>query len=269
MEKAIYVFEDVYTEPAARSQAESEKANAFGWAAKLKLWDRPKEADIQLLSSERRFEPFWNIAAERNSTFERKAEYSIQAISPYAQSIRALDRSFELDGKRGLVIAGVESCFKRVAISEYFDGLNRQATEKSLANYVTTFKKHELGADEVLNLVPPEHGAPYLIQQVKLRLMEPIQADEMLDDIIQIDSLTLYYRPVYAFEFGWRVERGVVEIDALTGSVNRKGSILGGMSKKFATRDSLFDLGGEVANLIIPGGSVVVKLVHTATKKTS
>ena len=84
MEKAIYVFEDVYAEPAARSQAESEKSNAFGWAAKLKLWDRPKEADIQLLSSEKRFEPFWNIAAERNSTFEKKEEYRPSVLMPSA-----------------------------------------------------------------------------------------------------------------------------------------------------------------------------------------
>lgn len=266
MEKAIYVFEDVYQEPAARSQAESEKVNAFGWAAKLKLWDRPKEADIQLLSSEKRFEPFWNIAAERNSTFEKKEEYRIQAVSPYAQSIRVLDQSFELGGKRGLVLAGVESCFKRVAISEYFDGLKRQATEKSLADYATRFKKHELGADEVLNLVTPEHKAAYLIQQVRGRLMEPIHADEMLDDILQITSLTLYYRPVYAFEFGWRDERGVVEIDALTGSINRKGSIFGGIAKKLATREAFFDLGAEVANLIVPGGGVVVKLVNNAIK---
>jgi hypothetical protein len=266
MEKTIYVFEDVYQEPAARSQAESEKVNAFGWAAKLKLWDRPKEAEIQLLSSEKRFEPFWNITAERCSTFEKKAEYRINTVSPYAQSIRMLDQSFELDGKRGLVLSGVESCFKRVAISEYFDGLKRQVSEKSLAEYATKFNKFELGADQILNLVPPEHEAAYLIQQVRARLMEPIQADEMLDDILQISSLTLYYRPVYAFEFGWRDKRGVVEIDALNGSVNREGSIFGGMAKKLATRDALFDMGAEVANLIVPGGSVVVKLVDKATK---
>jgi hypothetical protein len=41
------------------------------------------------------------------------------------------------------------------------------------------------------------------------------------------------------------------------------------MSKKFANRDALFDLGAEMANLIVPGGGVVVKLVHTATKKTN
>jgi hypothetical protein len=96
--------------------------------------------------------------------------------------------------------------------------------------------------------------------------MEPIQADEMLDDILQISSLTLYYRPVYAFEFGWRDKRGIVEIDALNGSVNREGCIFGGMAKKLATRDALFDMGAEVANLILPGGSVVVKLVDKATK---
>jgi len=218
-----------------------------------------------LLSSEQRFEPFWNITAERNSTFEIKAEYSVTTVSPYAQSIRILDQSFDLGGKRALVLSGVESCFKRVAISEYFEGLNRQVSEKSLAEYATKFQKHELGTDETLNLMPPEHGAAYLIQQVKARLMEPIQADEMLDDTLEISSLTLFYRPVYAFEFGWRDKRGVVEIDALTGGVNREGSIFGGMAKKLVTRDALFDIGGEMANMVVPGGSVVVKLVNIAT----
>lgn len=266
MEKSIFVIEEVYPEPAARSQAESEKGNAFGWAAKLKLWDRPKDADIQLLSSEKRFEPFWNIAAERNSTFEVRVQYTVQAVNPHAQRTRLLDTTFELEGKRAITLAGVESCFKRNAISEYFDGLNRQSTEKSLVDYAVKFSKRELGADEVLNLVPPERGATYLVQQVKARLMEPIQADEILEDSLQVSAITLFYRPVYAFEFGWKNERGVVEIDALTGSVNRKGSIVGGMAKKLGSRDALFDLGTEVANLIVPGGGVVVTLVNNATK---
>jgi len=266
MEKAIYIFEDVFQEPAARSKAESEKANAFGWVTKLKVWDRPKEADIQLLSSEKRFEPFWNIVAERNARFEKKEHYTIQAASPHAQSIRVLDQCFDLGGKRGLDLAGVESCFKHVALSEYFEGLKRPSTQKSLADYATRFKKHELGADEVLNLVLPEHEAAYLIQQVRARLMEPIEADEMLEDVSEITSLTLYYRPVYAFEFGWRDERGVLEIDALTGNINRKGSIFGGMAKRITSRDTLFDLGAEVANLIVPGGGIVVALVNKAIK---
>lgn len=266
MEKTIYIFEDVYQEPAARSQAESDKVNVFGWGAKLKLWDRPKEGEIQLLSSEKRFEPFWNITAERNSTFEKKAVYNVNIASPYARSVRILDQSFELGGKQAFVLEGLEACFKHVAISEYFDGLNRQVSQKSLTEYATKFQKHELGADEILNLIPPEHGATYLIQQVKARLMEPIQADEMLDDTLEITSLTLYYRPVYAFEFGWRDKRGVLEIDALTGGVNREGSIFGSMAKKFTKRDMLFDIGAEVANLIVPGGSIVVKLVGNATK---
>jgi hypothetical protein len=266
MEKSIFVLDDVYPEPAARSQAESEKGNAFGWAAKLKLWDRPKDSDIQLSSSEKRFEPFWNIAAERVSTFETRAEYSIQPQSPYAQRIRLLEQEFALEGKRAVMLSGVESCFRRNAISEYFDGLNRQSTEKSLVDYAVKFQKRELGAEEALNLVPPERGATFLVQQIKARLMEPIQADEILEDTLQVTSITLYYRPVYAFEFGWKNEKGVVEIDALTGTVNRKGSIVGGMAKKLASRDSLFDLGTEVANLIVPGGGVVVTLVNQATK---
>jgi hypothetical protein len=266
MEKSIYVLQDVYPEPAARSQAESEKGNAFGWAAKLKLWDRPKDTDIQLLSSEKRYEPFWSISAERQSTFESRVDYTIQPASPYAQRIRVLDNTFELDGKRVVTLAGVESCFKRNAISEYFDGLNRQSTEKSLVDYAVKFEKRELGADEVLNLMAPERGATYLIQQIKARLMEPIQADEILEDSLQVTAINLFYRPVFAFEFGWKNERGVVEIDALTGTVNRKGNIVGGMAKKLGSRDALFDLGTEVANLIVPGGGVVVSLVNSATK---
>ena len=108
------------------------------------------------------------------------------------------DQSFEVGGK-GVFSSRCEILFQRVAISEYFDGLKHQAAEKSLADYATRFKKHELGVDEVLTLVIyPEHNAAYLIQQVRARLMEPIHADEMLDDILQITSLTLYYRQVYA-----------------------------------------------------------------------
>ena len=43
MEKAIFIFEDVYQEPQPVHRPSREKVNAFGWAAKLKLWDRPKE----------------------------------------------------------------------------------------------------------------------------------------------------------------------------------------------------------------------------------
>ena len=68
------------------------------------------------------------------------------------------------------------------------------------------------------------------------------------------ESALLYYRPVYAFEYAWRDKRGVVEIDALTGNVNKEGSMLVSKARDLMTRETLLDIGAELANSLVPGG---------------
>jgi hypothetical protein len=70
---------------------------------------------------------------------------------------------------------------------------------------------------------------------------------------------------VHAFEFHWvsRDRRGVVEIDAITGQVNLGKSLAAGLSR-LLTRDNLFDVGADTAGMLIPGGSIVVRVAKIA-----
>jgi hypothetical protein len=266
MKQQILVFNDVYNESAARSQADVEKTGAFGLAAKVKLWDRPKEADVTLVSSEKRFEPFWNIKAGRQLKFDVKTTYTVKASNPYALSTTVLDQRLDIPVNRNVVLTALEYCEKRVELSEYFPGFKKSSANKTPPEYVAKFNYQPLTDEAGLMLIPPEVSAVFIAQEIKKRLMEPVEAATMHEDALELHELLLYYRPVYAFEYAWRDKRGVVEIDALTGNVNKEGMMLVNKARGMMTRDTLVDIGAELANALVPGGGVIVKLVGVATK---
>ena len=84
---------------------------------------------------------------------------------------------------------------------------------------------------------------------------------------MDIESLALFYRPVYAFQFVWKDKTGVIEIDGLSGRINKEGDMLGGAVRALGNRDALFDLGADFAGLVVPGGTIVVKLIDKLSKK--
>ncbi len=269
MKQQIILFTDVYNESASRSQADAERANAFGWAAKAKIWDRPKEADITLVSSEKRYEPFWNIKASRHVKFEYKTSYTIHAKNPFALRTTVLGQTLEIPATKAIALSAMEYCENRVELSEFFNGLKKSGASKSPVEYVAKYKSEPVDDTNDLTVIPPEVTAAVIAQEIKKRLMEPVDAASILEDDLVVHELLLYYRPVYAFEFAWRGKRGVVEIDALTGNVNREGNMLASMAKGMMTRETLFDVGAELANALVPGGGVVVKLVGAATKDSA
>jgi hypothetical protein len=77
------------------------------------------------------------------------------------------------------------------------------------------------------------------------------------------------YRPIWAFEFHWRPKekRGVVEIDGVTGAVRAGGSLLPQLGRVIS-RDALFDIGADTVGLLVPGGSIAVKVARAALDKS-
>jgi hypothetical protein len=117
-------------------------------------------------------------------------------------------------------------------------------------------------------VVPPQHRASFIVRQLLSEMLKPVQADRMLEESLILENTDLYYRPVWAFEFHWRPKdkRGVVEIDALTGEVRQGVSLLPQLSK-MVTRDALFDIGADTVGLLVPGGSIAVKVARAALDK--
>jgi hypothetical protein len=93
-------------------------------------------------------------------------------------------------------------------------------------------------------------------------MLKPLQADTVLEEVVAVEAIDLYYAPVYAFEYYWRPKdkRTVAEFDGLTGEWRREGKTFRQQIGQVLTRDVLFDVGADVVGMFIPGGSIAIKV---------
>ena len=91
----------------------------------------------------------------------------------------------------------------------------------------------------------------------------------MLEEVLTFSASDLYYRPIWAFEFHWapKDKTGVLEIDALTGQLRQAASLTSHMTK-LISRDALFDIGADTIGLLVPGGSIAVKVARAAIDRS-
>ena len=106
------------------------------------------------------------------------------------------------------------------------------------------------------------------MRQLLTRMMKPVQADTIVEETLTLDHTDLFYRPVYAFEFHWvpKDKRGVVEIDGVTGTV-RQAPMLPSNITRIVSKDALFDIGADTVGLLVPGGSIAVKVARAAVDR--
>jgi hypothetical protein len=126
-----------------------------------------------------------------------------------------------------------------------------------------------LTVEETL-VVPPEQRASAIVRQLLAKLMRPLQADTVFEESLAVEALELYYRPIWAFEFHHpaKDKRGVVEVDALTGETRTATALKVSHLTRMVSKDALFDIGADTVGLIVPGGSIAVKLARIAIDRT-
>ena len=84
-----------------------------------------------------------------------------------------------------------------------------------------------------------------------------------------MNTIDLSFRPVYALEYEWAAKgkRTVVEFDAVTGEMRTGGKKLSDQIKSVLTRDLLFDMTADAVGMIVPGGSIAVKIVKAVVDR--
>lgn len=114
-------------------------------------------------------------------------------------------------------------------------------------------------------MVPPEQRASFVVRQLLTGMRKPVQADSVTEESITFEQTDLYYRPWWPFEFHWKLKdkRGVVELDAVTCEMRNSQALMARLSRT-VTRDSLFDIGADTVGLLVPGGSIAVKVEKMA-----
>jgi len=271
----IFALDDRLGFEEVRQRAMDRRSHAFG-SGLGSLLQRPKSEDIELVGSQRRLEPFWHVACRALYVYERAREYKVTASAPEVREVTVLGTTYPVaDGgpaARTFTVPALEHCREEFVHESHADGGTGARVPDAAAVMGAT--KREITdpttlAVEGTVVVPPQHRASFIVRQLLAEMLKPIQSDRMIEESLVLENTDLYYRPIWAFEFHWKPKdkRGVVEIDAITGEV-RQGESLRPQLAKMITRDALFDIGADTVGLLVPGGSIAVKVARAALDKS-
>ncbi|MDR7417655.1 MAG: hypothetical protein QN178_01950 [Armatimonadota bacterium] len=258
-EQGVFILPAKLTPEQAKEKAWEQKLNVFGTLSKV--FKRPKSEEIQVRPLELRFQPFWYAASHKRFRYNRRAQYQV-SVTGDVQSVEIAGQTYTPSGQR-FVLPAVDHCLFEEQREIFVDALTGESLD--LRRYlpfdrVAVVDGQSFPAD--VAAVSPEVRASAVVRQVLGDVLHPPTADHVLEEVVVVDRLDLYYRPVYAFECAWAAQgkRNTIEVDGLTGEFKPMGKAFGPQLRKVLNREVLFDVGAETLGLVVPGGGIVVKL---------
>lgn len=251
----------------ARERAWDKKTSVFG-SGLTGFFSRPKSEEVQITYNEYRYEPFWHVACSVRYDYDRTHGYNVPVLAPEVKSVTIEGKDYSIKTKpRQFTITGIEHCIEESSTEVIFDAVRLQ--EQDWKKYLCLDKEpvsdlSNLSIDGSI-VVTPEMRASAVVRKVLASLLRPIQADTIHEEKADVNTVDLYFRPVYAFEYKWETKgkTAVAEFDGLTGEMTSGGVTFRQQVEKIMTRDLLFDVSAEAANLLIPGGGIAVRVAKS------
>ncbi|MFQ5610699.1 MAG: hypothetical protein ACE5H9_01050 [Anaerolineae bacterium] len=253
----------------AEGRAWSKKVDAFGTMARFTgLLQRPKDDEFQLVYKEHRYEPFWHVVCSARYVYERNRQYELSIAGPEVGRVTINEVDFIV--KDGVIkLSGLEHCREEFDEDITIEGITGEH-RPDLAGYFK-YEKVEIPEDELdefapagVIVVPPQAKASAIVHQILSGMVKSVEADTIIEDRVSVETIDLYYRPVYAFQYRWlaKDKEAVMEYDGLTGELRAGGQIFRQYVGKVLDPDFLFDVGADTVELLVPGGGIAVKLAR-------
>jgi len=265
-EEQAFLLRETMTWDQAREKAWDRKTAVFGTISRLFV----KGEDIEIPYSERRYEPFWHLVCSAHYVYDRHQRWTIHVSGPEVKRITIRDEDFDVPSdKQEVGISGVEHCEELYQRDVFVDGVGGQSVERAAyLKFAAEPIDLDAFAPENSIIVPSQVRASSVVRQILGEMLKPVQADTVLEEVVAVEAIDLYYAPVYAFEYYWRSKdkRTVAEFDGLTGELRREGKALRQQLRQVFTKDVLFDVGADVVGMIIPGGSIAVKVAKAVAE---
>lgn len=261
IEQKIFALAVAVSRADAQQIAMSKRTDAFGLISKL--FYRPQEDDIQLCYTETRYEPFWHVVCQTRLEYRREREYQLRLDREVVEV--TVGETVHPAQNHTLTIKGIERCVddqhSEVCIDAH-TGRRCQFSSHVSAERREIQQTEELMVDDQI-VVPAKVKASIVVREMLSQLFKPVSADDIVSQSIVISNMNLYFRPVHAFEFQWASQdkQAVFEIDAVSGDWVWGRAIKQKLSEIF-TEENLFELGGETLGLVVPGGTLAVKLAR-------
>jgi hypothetical protein len=266
-EQHIYRLDDRLTPEEIRQRAMDRRTGAFGGGLGSIL-QRPKADDIELVDSQRRLEPFWHVGCTALYIYDRSHDYTVPASGAQVRAVTVHGETHQISPGGSFVIPALEHSREEYRQAIFLDGVTGAAVADAASIIGGT--RHEVTdldalASEADIIVPPEQRASFVVRQLLTGMLKPVQADSITEESMTFEQIDLYFRPWWAFEFHWKLKdkRGVVELDAVTGEMRNSQALMARLSRT-VTRESLFDIGADTVGLLVPGGSIAVKVAKMA-----
>lgn len=267
-EEKIIELVSTLNEETLRERALAKRADAFGQL--IKFMQRPKPDEIEITETQKRYEPFWYGLARATYKYDRRHHYEVP-VAPEVRAVTFYDHQHPVDKGHSFSLEALEHCEEELTRELMLEP--QHGTERDFKKYLAFEHKDvenlEALKDEHTVVVPPEVRSSFLVGKLTQELMKTIQADTIHEQRIEVEQVTLFLRPVYAFEFLWksRDKRQVIEMDALTGESRAEP---GQMKKQIVSvleNDDLFDIGADAVGTFVPGANIVIKLGRLAARK--
>lgn len=270
-----YHFIPQFNVEVARDRVEQKKVNLIAGTLGS-LFSRAKPEDLQLATVENRVEPFWLLEASSRTVYDRARTFTVPASGAEVRSVTVMGTDFPVvpqpKGDNAFTVSGVEHCVQELKSRQTFDGITGAkvdllkyagAAKTEIAD-LTTF------APEGVLVVPPQVKANAVVRQVTADVVQPVQNVQTIhEERVDIETVDLNFRPIYAFEYEWAAKnkRVVIEFDPLTGEIRSGGKRWSDQIKSMVTRDLIFDITADAFGTLVPGGSIAVKLVKAVVDR--
>jgi hypothetical protein len=275
-ETQIVELQATYSPEQIQGMALGKRVDAFGQVAKL--LQRPRPEDIEIVAMQKQYEPFWHVAATSHYIYERKHTYRLDVSAPEVQTLIIQDKEYAVvqsrtrgTDTRGVDIDAMERCE---------ESLHRDLTLDAQTGEEVDFRRYltspQLVMPDIATLqhsgavvVLPEVRSSFVVRRVIPMLMKTFQADRVLEETVNVETITLCFRPTYAVEYAWaaKQKRQVLVFDALSGVAKPVSGELKKQMAKVLDNDALFDIGADAIGTIIPGANVAIKLGRFAARK--
>jgi hypothetical protein len=269
----IFYYVPKFTLEVARDRVEQKKTNLVAGTLGA-LISRPKPDEINMISVVNRYIPYWRISAVGRIKYDRNKSYSVLVGGAEVNSVTILGQDLALDTKSAqpaFQLNGIEHCLVENRSTKSFDGVSGGLTD---INRYLPFARNlvediEHFAPEGAQVIPPQVKATAVVRQVLSEVIKPAQNAHVIhEERVDVETIELNFMPVYSIEYEWtgKGKRIVIDFDALTGDIsNGKKLDIPGMG--MLNRDLLFDISADAAGILVPGGSIAVKLVKAVVDR--
>lgn len=271
-EHAYYYVQQISLD-IARDRIEKKKttlvAGMFG-----SLISRPNPNEIEVVSVENRLEPYWVVTAASHTSYDRQQVYTIPIKGEEVRDVTVLGQKLTVSSKANpsLTLNGTEHCVEENRLTRFYDGLTGQKADFSRFQSFTKSEITDLNqfAPEGTLVVPPQMRATAIVRQVLGEAIHPVKNAQVIhEERVDVEAIELNFRPVYALEYEWasKGKRVIVEFDALLGEMHSGGKKWSDQIKGIITRDLFFDVTADAVGMLVPGGSIAVKLVKAVVDR--